>query len=288
MNRNKALLLGLLAFVAVSSGCIDAEASLRMEKVEGAELGEKASVNISDMHADFRKVADNGSFLTTENPPSDVLDHGVPVLYKGSLYSLNRTVAGTEDRIGVTYSAERVQDSQSSEVNLTDGEKDFVDSIFDQASAGSNISRIKYYRTYTLQEKEESVLADRNETVITRGDSSILVTKNSEENTTTKVYNYTARKVAENLSEYSSELRDRYLFELDTSNLSEQFLQKAIDETYYGDETEEMKRVVEALKKGRPFKKEFRTGTWIVSYRDSTYWTEARAPSLERQIEKIR
>lgn len=283
MKKNSLVISGLLILVIVSSGCIDAEASLDMEKVEGNELGEKASLDIADMHHDFRQVIEEESFLTTENSPSDVLDHDFSVFYNGSLYSLKRTEAGEADRIGVTYSAEKVEDIESSDVNLTDGEEDLVESILDQASAGSNISRMKYYYTYTLQEKDKSGLVDSNGTVVTRGDTQILITKEREENTTEQIYNYTSRKVAENLSEYSSNLRDEYLFELDTSNISEDFVQGAIDETYYGDETEELTQVLEALKQGRPLREDYSSRTWIVSYRDSTFWVEGRAPSLEEK-----
>jgi hypothetical protein len=281
VKKNSLLISGLLILVIVSSGCVDSEASLDMEKVEGTELGEKASVDIADVHSDFRQVIEEDRFLTTESPLGDVLDHDFPVFYNGSLYSLNRTEAGKADRVRAAYTAEKVKGLESKEVNLTDGEEDIVDRILDQASAGSNISRVTYYHTYTPEEKDKSGLADSNGTVVTREDTQVLITKEREENTREQIYNCTSRKVAENLSEHSSNLREDYLFELHTSNISEDFLQGAIDETYYGEETEELKQVLEALKQGKPVRKDFNSGTWIVSYRDSTFWVEARAPSLE-------
>jgi hypothetical protein len=284
MDKNS-LVLGSLMLVVVSSGCIDAEASLSMDAVSGTELGEKASVDIVDLHPDFEEVLRQGSFQTTENPPRDVLEHDLPVLYNGSLYTLNRTRIGTEDRIKVGYSAKRV-DAQADEINLTDGEEGMVDMLLDQAGVGSNISAMRYYHVYTPEEKNRSVLIQRNETTVVRDDVAVSITKESQENTTEELYNYTGHKVAENLSEYSEKLREEYRFRLNTSNISEEFLQSAIDETYYGDETEEMLKVVEALKQGRPVKEDFYSRTWIVNYRNNTFWTHVRAPSLEKQVEK--
>ncbi|QGA80240.1 hypothetical protein [Candidatus Nanohalobium constans] len=284
-NNSFILVLGLLTLVVVSSGCIDAEASLSMEEVGGTDLGEKASVDIVNMHIDFERVIQEGTSLTTENPPRDVLENGIPVLYNGSLYSLNRTEAGKKEGILVKYKAEKVGKSQGDEVNLITDEADMVDMILDQAGTGSNISIMTYNQFYSPEDKNESVLIDRNDTTFSRENTTVRVTKELEENSSEKLYNYTSKKVASNLSEYSSQLREKYLFELDASNLSEEFIQKAIEETYYGDETEELNRVLEALKEGQPVEEDGYSRTWIVDYRGNTFWVEARAPSLEQQSE---
>lgn len=108
----------LLAFVVISSGCIDAEASLSMESVGGEELGEKASVDIKDIHVDFEEVIAQGSYVTPESPINEVLNHNFPVLYNENLYSINRTEAGTEERIRVEYKREN-KSKTSNQIRLT-------------------------------------------------------------------------------------------------------------------------------------------------------------------------
>ena len=285
-NNSFILVLGLLTLVVVSSGCIDAEASLSMEEVGGTDLGEKASVDIVNMHIDFERVIREGTSLTTENPPRDVLENNIPVLYNGSLYSLNRTEAGNKEGVLVEYRAEKVEKAQGDEINLTSAEEDMVDMVLDQAGAGSNISIMTYNQFYSPEEENKSVLIGRNETTFSRENTTVRLTKDSERNSSEKLYNYTSTQVASNLSEYSSQLREKYLFELDASNLSEEFVQKAIEETYYGDETEELKNVLEALKEGQPIKEDGNSRAWIVDYRGNTFWVEADAPSLEQEGEK--
>lgn len=280
------LVLVLLALVVVSSGCIDAEASLSMEEVGGTDLGERSSVDIVNMHVDFERVIQEGTSLTTESPPRDVLENDIPVLYKGSLYSLNRTEAGNKEGVLIEYRAEKVEKAQGDEINLTSEERDMVDMVLDQAGAGSNISIMTYNRFYSPEEKNKSVLIGRNKTTFSRENTTVRLTKDSERSSSEKLYNYTSTQVASNLSKYTSHLREKYLFELDDSNLSEEFVQKAIERTYYGDETGELKRVLEALKEGQPIKEDGNSRTWIVDYRGNTFWVEAGAPSLEQEVEK--
>lgn len=177
MENRILTLSALLGLVVISSGCIDAEAHMNMESVGGTDLGEEASVNIEDMHPDFEDVIKNGSSLTVEEASSDVLENGFPVLYNGSLYSLNRSTVGERNLTRVEYSVERVEGSSETQINLTRSEKGIIESVFDTAEAGSNISKINYNIVYSSDEENRSILIDRNETRLSRGNTTVSVTK---------------------------------------------------------------------------------------------------------------
>ena len=280
------VLLMLVSFVMVSSGCVAPDARMDLREVNDEELAELTTEDFSylqQMNPGIRSAFLNGSSRSTADIPYDVREYGDPVAFKGSYYRINQRKVGETEEVSVRYIGERVDSNRETEVNFSEKDKDILDQIRYQARRSEYEAPERIFGgDYTLEEFRKSNIVDFDEVYVREENTTFLLEKEEVSTVTTEIYNYTSRRVANTTEEWADKLREKYMITLDPSNHSREFLRNT-KEGYYGEETPEFINTVEILRDEKAYRETEKSGRWIVNYRNNTYWVEASWDSLETE-----
>ncbi len=276
--------LCLLFFVVISSGCVAPDARMDMRDVDNEELTDFTTEDFSylqQMNPDMRPVFLEGSPKSTADMPYDVRENGEAVSFNGSFYRIDRNQVGKKEEVIVRYWRERVDSNKETEINFSEKDEEILDQIRYQAQRTDYKAPKRIFGgDYTPEEFRKSSIVNFNKLYVSENNVTFRLEKEEVRNITTEVYNYTSRKVANTTDEWAEKIKEEYMIALDPANHSEKFLRNAT-QGYYGEETQEFIDTVNILRDKKAYRKTENSGTWIVNYRNNTYWVEASWDSLE-------
>ena len=280
------VVLMLVSFVIVSSGCVAPDARLDMRDVNDEELAELTTEDFSylqQMNPGIRSAFLNGSSKSTADIPYDMREYDEPVEFNGSYYRIDRSKIGETEEVSVRYIGERVDSDKETEINFSEKDKEILDQVRYQARRSDYEAPERIFGgDYNPVQFRKSNIVDFNEIYVREENSTFLLEKEGVRNVTKEVYNYTSRRVANTTEEWTEKLREEYMITLDHSNHSREFLRNAT-EGYYGEETPEFVNTVKVLRDKKAYRETEKSGRWIVNYRNNTYWVEVSWDSLETE-----
>ena len=274
----------ILFLVIISSGCVAPDARLDMRDVNDEELADLTTEDFSYLQQMNPGIASeflNGSSKSTADIPYDVREYDQPVEFNGSYYRIDRIKIGETEEVSVRYIGERVDSDKETEINFSEKDREILDQVGYQARRSDHEAPERIFGgDYTPEEFRESNIVDFNEIYVSEENTTFLLKKEEVRNVTTEVYNYTSRRVANTTEEWAEKLKREYMITLDASNHSKEFLRNAT-EGYYGEETPEFVNTVKVLRDKKAYRETEKSGRWIVSYRNNTYWVEASWDEIE-------
>ena len=277
--KNIPLATVLLLLLVASSGCIHADATVRFERLDGlTEVAESTTVEPDSLHPSVRTAVSNGtsekttedSFLTDEFSDKDVVRYG------GTYYRLSQRVAGTVTAEGVTINVTGTQEpAQYTLEDLPSIDREPIEAQIDNIRDSN--PRIITEQLYELEERNRSILLEERKVVVTHRGGNYSVTTRNHETLERTLYVYESSVVANSSTEYGNRILRNYSFTLEAPpEGSESILDEAINDTYYGEETEGFNSLKERFMQEKAYVSSDTRGVWFVRYNDSLYRAELR------------
>ncbi|MCX2819675.1 hypothetical protein EGH25_09980 [Haladaptatus sp. F3-133] len=273
------LAIALLLLFVVSSGCIHADATASFERLDGpTEVAESTTVDPDSLHPSVRTALSNGtserttedSFLTGEFSDKDT------VQYRGAYYRLSQREVGKVTAEGIRVNVTRTQrPAQYRLRELPNVDREPIERKID--SIRDSNPRIITEQLYELKERNRSVLLEEREIVVSHRGRNYTVAARDHETLERNLYVYESSVVANSSVEYSNRLLRNHSFTLEAPpESSESVLNEAIDDTYYGEETEGFSSLKDRFMQENPYILDDTRGVWFVRYNDSLYKAELR------------
>ena len=279
-------LAGIVLLFALA-GC-SASGSIQLTPVDEAGLAEQASHSLP--HPDDEEALDRRRIVTeavsngssTANgtrPPID--PGGLPFEVDGAYYDLSATPIdnhtetrvsvsidynGTTDGPGVDYSALSPRDKALLS-NLLPPPDDRRVEGYDLGAGGR----------YTDDEVADSTLLDGEYDAVVYDGERYPIEVRSEGTVTVSTYRYTATQVAPDAESYAGQLIETKQFTLTgLSDAERSVLEEALNDTYYAesDDDSAFESLAKRFQRHEAVERDEYGGSWVVEYRDSTYWAD--------------
>lgn len=274
--------------VPLVSGCVDADAVLRMSGLSDEEIARRASRDISrnpEAHKLVSTAVSNGS--ATTSGPSPPLGADRPVAFEGAYYDV--TVTETGEREGIVYeiaidydagadgSAIDYEDLPAVDRNALDGLLPPPDYVPEGDGYDFGVGRV-----YADEEAEESVLVPDQEYEAVGYDGERYPLRADDGRTVTvSDYRYEVEEIATDATTFGAHIRTEYVFTLSGLSPDErEIIEEAIAEGYYETGTPDaFESIVDRFRSHPAVAADEWGGEWVVRFEGTIYWADLRHPA---------
>lgn len=261
-----------------------------MEPVDDAELADEASRAISDMDPAPRDgersrrdiattaITNGTTDVTAARPP---VEADLPFALDGTYYNLSHRVVATEQAwrvtIGVDYNGTDPDGRAIAVSDLPAPDREALEGLFPPRRPPQNDGiDFGVGAIYTGEELNESALVGGSgyDVVVFEGERYPIDVESPREETL-QTYRYEATQVAANASEYASQLREAYEFELgELPSAEQEIVSEAIaDGSYYADSDDDSAfgSLSERIRAHEAITREESRGMWLARYEGELY-----------------